>query len=237
MSWKLAGTYIENCSCTAICPCTWSGLRFPATTDRCRAVLTWHVQSGEIERMDVSGLVVGMVIDTPPLMSDGNWRAGVLIDDTASTQQVNKLASVFLGQLGGPPAWLAPLIGEMLGRRSDARQPRRGRWGTPRRRCGRHRGARAGRWRGERPRQSGTGSPGVWSERPSSVQQQLHCGRSSGPLANLSLRHRVWGQRDQWVHHALRLERLRASYGHRRSTAPAHASSVNRPARVSLRSP
>jgi hypothetical protein len=26
MSWKVAGDFYENCSCNAMCPCTWSNL-------------------------------------------------------------------------------------------------------------------------------------------------------------------------------------------------------------------
>jgi hypothetical protein len=48
-------------------------------------------------------------------MTDGNWRVGVFIDEAASDEQVDKLVQVFSGQLGGPMAGLAPLIGEMLG--------------------------------------------------------------------------------------------------------------------------
>jgi hypothetical protein len=48
-------------------------------------------------------------------MLDGNWRVGVIIDDEASKEQVDKLAGVFSGQMGGPMAGLAPLIGEVLG--------------------------------------------------------------------------------------------------------------------------
>jgi hypothetical protein len=115
MSWKLTGTYVENCSCAAICPCTWSGLTLRATGDRCRAVMTYHLKEGEIESVDVSGLIVGVVIDTPPLMSDGNWTAGLLIDAAASEEQAEKLESVFSGKLGGPPAWLVPLVSEWKG--------------------------------------------------------------------------------------------------------------------------
>jgi hypothetical protein len=37
------------------------------------------------------------------------------MDAAASQQQAEKLGAVFAGQLGGPMAMLAPLIGEMLG--------------------------------------------------------------------------------------------------------------------------
>jgi hypothetical protein len=48
-------------------------------------------------------------------MTDGNWRVGVFVDDGATEEQFDKLVQVFSGQLGGPMAGLAPLIGEMLG--------------------------------------------------------------------------------------------------------------------------
>jgi hypothetical protein len=48
-------------------------------------------------------------------MAEGNWRVGVYLDDAASDSQAERLGAVLSGQLGGPPAMLAPLIGEMLG--------------------------------------------------------------------------------------------------------------------------
>lgn len=56
MGWRLEGTYIESCSCDEVCPCTWSALTAKATLDRCRALLAYHVESGEIDGVDVSGL-------------------------------------------------------------------------------------------------------------------------------------------------------------------------------------
>ena len=48
-------------------------------------------------------------------MPAGDWKAGLIIDDGASDDQVEALTKVFTGALGGPPAGLAPLIGEFLG--------------------------------------------------------------------------------------------------------------------------
>ena len=56
-----------------------------------------------------------MVFDTPPVMSDGGWEAGLIIDSKASDEQADALGRVFGGQAGGPMAALAPLIGSMLG--------------------------------------------------------------------------------------------------------------------------
>ena len=114
MAWKLEGQYLENCSCDVPCPCTVS-LDLGATRDRCNAFLVFHVESGEVEGVDVSGLTVAAVGDTPKVMSEGNWRLGVLIDEKASDEQADKLGAVFGGQLGGPMEALGPLIGEQLG--------------------------------------------------------------------------------------------------------------------------
>jgi hypothetical protein len=114
MAWKLEGSYVETCSCEVICPCTAS-MSHGATYDHCRVVLVFKVESGEVEGTDVSGLTVAAVAETPKVMTEGNWRLGVFIDDEASDEQAGKLGAVFGGQLGGPMEALGPLIGENLG--------------------------------------------------------------------------------------------------------------------------
>jgi hypothetical protein len=115
MTWRLDGTYFESCSCDAVCPCTWSAFTAKATLDRCRALLAYHVDSGAIDGVDVGGLSFALFLDTPPVMSEGNWRVGVFLDEAASLSQAEKLGELVSGQLGGPPAMLGPLISEMLG--------------------------------------------------------------------------------------------------------------------------
>ena len=115
MAWKLEGTYFENCNCDWVCPCTYSSLTAPATGDRCQVVLFYNVGRGDIDGVDVSGLSVAVVADTPKQMTDGNWRLGLIVDEKASEEQRNALAGVFSGQKGGPMAALGPLVGEVLG--------------------------------------------------------------------------------------------------------------------------
>lgn len=114
MSWKIAGSYFETCSCNVVCPCTAS-LALGATLDRCRVVLVFNVATGEVEGTDVGGLTVAAVVETPKVMTEGNWRLGVFIDGKASDVQAEKLGGVFSGALGGPMEALGPLIGENLG--------------------------------------------------------------------------------------------------------------------------
>jgi len=115
MAWKIAGSYFETCSCDVVCPCTAASLSFGATNDYCRLVNVFHVKDGEVEGVDVSGLTVAVVADTPKVMTEGNWRVGVFLDAAASDEQAEKLGGVFSGALGGPMEALGPLIGENLG--------------------------------------------------------------------------------------------------------------------------
>jgi hypothetical protein len=114
MAWNLKGTYFETCSCEFICPCNAS-LAHGATYDRCRVVLVFNITEGDVEGTDIGGLKVAAIAETPKVMTDGNWRLGVFIDDRASDEQAEKLLGVFSGQLGGPMAALGPLVGENLG--------------------------------------------------------------------------------------------------------------------------
>lgn len=114
MAWNLDGTYFETCSCELMCPCNLS-FDHGATYDYCRVVLVFNIANGEIEGTDVSGRKLAIIADSPKVMTEGGWRLGVLIDEDATDEQVEKLAAVYGGQKGGPMEGLAPLIGEMLG--------------------------------------------------------------------------------------------------------------------------
>jgi hypothetical protein len=114
MSWALKGSYVETCSCDLICPCNAS-FDHGATYDYCRVTLVFAIREGAIDGTEVGGLNVAAIADTPKVMTDGNWRLGLFVDERASDEQMAKLVGVFSGQLGGPMEGLAPLIGEMLG--------------------------------------------------------------------------------------------------------------------------
>ena len=114
MAWNLKGNYVETCSCELMCPCNLS-FDHGATYDYCRVTLVFDIAEGDVDGTDIGGLKVALIADTPKVMTDGNWKLGVFIDDRASEEQGEKLVAVFSGQLGGPMAGLAPLVGEILG--------------------------------------------------------------------------------------------------------------------------
>jgi hypothetical protein len=114
MAWNLTGSYVETCSCELMCPCNLS-FDHGATYDYCRVTLVFSLKAGQVEGTDVAGRTVAMIADSPKVMTEGNWRLGVFVDDGASDEQFDSLVKVFTGQLGGPMGALAPLVGEVLG--------------------------------------------------------------------------------------------------------------------------
>lgn len=114
MSWSIKGSYVETCSCDLICPCNAS-FDHGATYDYCRVTLVFNIREGNIDGTDVGGLKVAAIADTPKVMTEGNWRLGMFIDEHATGEQADKLTAVFGGQLGGPMEGIVPLVGEMLG--------------------------------------------------------------------------------------------------------------------------
>jgi hypothetical protein len=114
MAWNLKGSYAETCSCELMCPCNLT-FDHGATYDFCRATLAFAIREGEVDGTDVGDRRVVAIIDTPKVMTDGNWRLGMFVDDQASDEQFDKLVQVFGGQLGGPMGALAPLVAEVVG--------------------------------------------------------------------------------------------------------------------------
>jgi hypothetical protein len=97
-----------------MCPCNLS-LDHGATYDFCRVTLAFNIREGSVEGTDIGGLRVVAIADTPKVMTEGNWRLGLFIDERATDDQFDKLTKVFAGQLGGPMAAVVPLVGEVLG--------------------------------------------------------------------------------------------------------------------------
>jgi len=114
MAWSLKGSYAETCSCELMCPCNLS-FDHGATYDFSRATLAFNIREGDVEGTDLAGVKLVLIIHTPKVMTDRNWKLGLFVDDGASDEQADKVVQVFSGQLGGAMAALGPLVGEMLG--------------------------------------------------------------------------------------------------------------------------
>lgn len=110
-SYTLEGSLLEACSCEVLCPC-WIGE--DADHGTCEAFNAYHLDSGVIRGVDVSGLSFVTVHQIPGNVLAGNWRAVWFISEEATDEQFDAIRAVFSGELGGPLADLADLFGEVM---------------------------------------------------------------------------------------------------------------------------
>jgi hypothetical protein len=110
--YSLQGTLIEACSCNVLCPC-WIGE--DPDLGECYAIVAWHIDTGQVTGLDVSGRSVVAITHIPGNVLAGNWEMVLLVDDHTTPEQRDALVKVFSGQLGGPLADFAQLIGTVKG--------------------------------------------------------------------------------------------------------------------------
>ena len=111
-TYNIDGRLLETCNCDVICPC-WVGA--DPDNGTCDSIVAWHIDRGEIDQVDVSNLTLALGVHIPGNVLKGNWRVVAYMDDKATSQQQEVILKAFTGQLGGPLADLAQLIGEVAG--------------------------------------------------------------------------------------------------------------------------
>jgi hypothetical protein len=109
--YQFQGTLLEACNCDVLCPC-WIGE--DPDNGTCSSVVAYHFDHGVIRGVDISGLTLANVVFIPGNVLAGNWKAHMFVDERASDEQLDAIIAAFSGQLGGPLADLAQLIGEVL---------------------------------------------------------------------------------------------------------------------------
>jgi hypothetical protein len=113
MSYEIEGRLLEVCTCNVLCPC-WVGEDPDYKT--CDTTIAWGIEKGTIEGVNVDGLTMAVSAHIPKnILEPKSWKAVVLVDDRSTDEQQAELLKLFTGQLGGPIADLAGLIGEVVG--------------------------------------------------------------------------------------------------------------------------
>jgi hypothetical protein len=110
MAWRMKGDYFENCNCDVHCPCTASGLQARPTNGHCDVVFAVHIEQGNYDDVSLDGLNWILALTTPAEMHKGNATAALYIDQRASAEQAQALATIASGQAGGIPK----LVGELI---------------------------------------------------------------------------------------------------------------------------
>jgi len=73
------------------------------------------IDEGNFEGEDLSGLNVGLLVDIPGRMGEGNWRVGAYVDERASEAAYNGILQIFSGAAGGTTGLFTMLVSEIIG--------------------------------------------------------------------------------------------------------------------------
>lgn len=113
-SWSLTGTGYEFCNCQSGCTCNFNG--FPTSPDgSCKAAVVNHFTDGRCGDVDLSGVTVLAIIDWPQAIHDGNGKAVFVVPPDVNDGQLNALAQIYTGQLGGMPWAILGTTFEIVG--------------------------------------------------------------------------------------------------------------------------
>jgi len=114
-SWQVSGQYYETCNCDFVCPCVPGGLAVRPSSGSCSFAMAFAIDRGSYGTVPVDGLGFIVLGFTPEEMGKGDWSVGLIVDERASAEQRDAIASIASGAAGGPMAALAGLIGTFLG--------------------------------------------------------------------------------------------------------------------------
>ena len=114
-NWVIKGELFLNCSCTVFCPCVVSLGEHPPTEGDCKAWMAIAIDDGHFEGESLSGINVGLLVDIPGKMSEGNWKVAAYIDEKASQKAYNGLLQILSGAAGGTTGLFTLLVSEIIG--------------------------------------------------------------------------------------------------------------------------
>ncbi len=113
--WSIQGEYFENCNCEVLCPCIHSGMQAMPKDGHCDVPLLFHIDEGRYGDVELNGLNVVSVLQTPGPMAEGNGTVALYVDERADDKQREALAAIFSGEAGG---WWKK-IGELFSRGAE----------------------------------------------------------------------------------------------------------------------
>ncbi len=101
-AWRLKGKGYEFCNCQPGCTCNFSG--FPTSADgSCKAAVGNHIIEGKCGDVDLVDIKAVALFDWPKAIHDGGGKAVFVVPPAVTDEQLNCLAQIFTGQLGGLP--------------------------------------------------------------------------------------------------------------------------------------
>ena len=112
--WRIKGELFLNCSCTVFCPCVVSLGKHPPTEGYCHAWMAISIDDGHFEGESLAGLNVGLLVDIPGRMAEGNWKVAAYVDDRATQKAYNGILKILSGSAGGTTGLFTMLVSTII---------------------------------------------------------------------------------------------------------------------------
>jgi hypothetical protein len=114
-TWQISGQYYETCSCDFVCPCLPGQMAVRPTKGSCTFAMGFQIDKGSYAALSLDSLAFIVLGFTPEAMGKGNWSVGIIVDERASPEQRDAIATIASGAAGGPMSALSGLVGKLLG--------------------------------------------------------------------------------------------------------------------------
>ena len=98
--YRVQADSVEACNCQHGCNCQFVG--YP-NEGRCEFVVAWQVREGRVGNVSLDGVRVALAAKYPKAIHEGNGHVVLFIDDNATEEQADAVASILSGKMGGMP--------------------------------------------------------------------------------------------------------------------------------------
>jgi hypothetical protein len=100
--WQMRGAGYEFCNCDFGCGCNFGG--FPNSKNGgCHALVGMHIASGVCGTVTLDDIKCAALVKWPKAIHEGNGKCVFIVDPATTDPQVQALAQIFSGSLGGLP--------------------------------------------------------------------------------------------------------------------------------------
>ena len=113
--WKIRGELILSCNCDVFCPCVIALGRTKPTYGVCHTWWGLHIDEGHAGGESLDDINVGVLMDIPGPLAEGNWSVGLYIDERASDAAAEAITEILSGKAGGTTGWFSIMVAEFLG--------------------------------------------------------------------------------------------------------------------------
>ena len=100
VAYRIKADSVEACNCQHGCNCQFAGI---PNEGKCEFIIAYHVKDGRVGDVSLDGLRFVVAAKYPNAIHKGNGHVALWIDDQATPAQVEAIASVLMGKLGGMP--------------------------------------------------------------------------------------------------------------------------------------